>query len=98
MPAGNPKAAAKRGMFALTVVTAVEGRDIRRDQLPFPSAEGRVPPHDGLVQPREGDPDCRFVGEGALHIGVRMDGKKAMALLLTTGPRGGGWACTHSRP
>jgi hypothetical protein len=69
-PCREPKSGGKGGVFTLTVVTAMQGGDIGGQQLPFPSGEGRVPPHDGLVELREWDPDRWFAGKGVLHVRV----------------------------
>ena len=63
-PRWEPKGGGQGRVFTLTVVTAIEGRDIGGQQLPFPGGEGRVPPHDGLVELGERHPDRRFAGEG----------------------------------
>src|SRR5262249_19427677 len=95
----QPKCGRKRGMFALTVVTTIEGGDIRGQQLPFPSREGRVPPHDGFVELRERNANRRFAGEGALHVRVRHGGKKGHSASPLEGTtRADGWACVQGRP
>src|SRR2546421_3746555 len=75
-PRWEPKSGGKSGVFTLTVVTAIQGGDIGSQQFPFSSGEGRVPPHDGLVELGERKADRRFAGEGVLHVRVRYGGQK----------------------
>src|SRR5207249_10011429 len=75
-PRWKPKGGGQGRVFTLTVVTAIEGGDIGGQQLPLPGAEGRVPPHHGLVELGKGNPDRRFAREGALHVGVRRGRKE----------------------
>ena len=75
-PRWEPKGGGQGCVFTLTVVTAIQRRHIGGQQLPFPGAEGRVPPHDGLIELRERNADRWFAGHGVLHVRVRHGGEK----------------------